>query len=36
MDLLEDVKLPLLNFNFAIIYIIHQMLVLLKTHLNYN
>ena len=32
MDLLEDLKMPLLNFNFVMIYI---MLVLLKNHLNY-
>ena len=35
MDLLEDLKLPLLNFSFAKIYIIHKMLVLLKNLLNY-
>ena len=35
MDLLEDLKMPLLNFNFAIIYIIHKMLVLIKNNLNY-
>ena len=35
MDLLEDLKMPLLNFRFAIIYIIHKMLVLLKNNLNY-
>ena len=27
--------MQLLNFNFAMIYIIHQVLVLLKNHLNY-
>ena len=32
MDLLEDLKMSLLNFNFVMIYI---MLVLLKNHLNY-
>ena len=35
MDLLEDLKMPLLSFSFAMIYIIHKMLVLLKNHLNY-
>ena len=35
MDLLEDLKMPLVNFNFVMIYIIHKMLVLLKNHLNY-
>ena len=27
MDLLEDLKMSLLNFNFAMIYIIHKILV---------
>ena len=35
MDLLGNLKISLLNFNFVIIYIIHKMLVLLKNHLNY-
>ena len=35
IDLLEDLKMSLLNFNFVMIYIIHKMLVLLKNHLNY-
>ena len=35
MDLLEDLKMSLLSFNFAIIYITHKMLELLKNHLNY-
>ena len=35
MDLLGNLKMPLLNFNFAMIYIIHKMLVLLKMYLNY-
>ena len=35
MDLLENLKMSLLNFNFVMIYIIHKMLVLLKSHLNY-
>ena len=34
MDLLEDLKMSLLNFNFVMIYIIHKMLVLLKNYLN--
>ena len=29
MDLLEDLKMSLLNFSFAVIYIVHKMLVLL-------
>ena len=35
MDLLEDFKMSLLNFNFVMIYIIRRMLVLLNHHLNY-
>ena len=35
MDLLEDLKVSVLNFNFLMIYIIHKMLVLLKNNLNY-
>ena len=35
MHLLEDLKMLLLNFIFVMIYIIHKMLVLLKTHPNY-
>ena len=35
MDLFEDLKMLLLNFNFAMIYIIHKMLALLKNQLNY-
>ena len=35
MDLLEDLKMSLLNFNFAMVYMIHKILVLLKNHLNY-
>ena len=35
MDLLKDLKMSLLNFNFVMIYIIHKMLVLLKNNLNY-
>ena len=35
MNLLEDLKMTHLNFNFIMIYIIHKMLVLLKNHLNY-
>ena len=34
-DLLEDLKMSLLNFSFVMIYIIHKMLVLLKNNLNY-
>ena len=35
MDLLEDLRMSLLNFNFVMIYIIHKILVLIKNHLNY-
>ena len=35
MDLLENLRISLLNFNFFMIYIIHKILVLLKSHLNY-
>ena len=35
MDLLEDLKISLLNFIFVMIYIIHKILVLHKNHLNY-
>ena len=34
MDSLEDFKMSLLNFNFAMIYIIHKILVLLKINLK--
>ena len=34
MDLLEDLKISLLNFSFVMIYIMHKMLTLLKNHLN--
>ena len=30
--LLEDLRMPLLNFNFVMIYVIHKMLVLLKCY----
>ena len=35
MDLLEDLKMSLLNFNFVMIYRIHKILAVLKNHLNY-
>ena len=35
MDLLKDLKMSLLNFNFAMIYIINKMLVLIINNLNY-
>ena len=35
MELLEDLKLSLLNLYFVMIYKIYKMLVLLKNHLNY-
>ena len=34
MDVLEDLRKSFLNFNFAIIHIIHKSLVLIKNHLN--
>ena len=34
MDLLENLKMSLLNFNFVMIYIIHKMLALLKKSLE--
>ena len=35
MDLLENLKMSILNFNFVMIYIIYKILVLFKNHLNY-
>ena len=35
MDLLENLKMSLLYFKFVMIYVIHEMSVLLKNHLNY-
>ena len=35
MDLLENLRMSLSNFNFAMIHIIHKNLVLIKNHLNY-
>ena len=35
MNLLEDLRMSLLNVNFLMIYIIHKILVLIKNHLNY-
>ena len=35
MNLLEDVKMSLLNFSFFMIYTIHKVLVLTKNHLDY-
>ena len=32
MDLLEDLKMSLLSFNFDMIYITHKILVLLKNY----
>ena len=34
MDLLEDLRMSHLNFNFAMIHIINKILVLLKNHLS--
>ena len=33
--LLNDLGMSFLNFNFAMIYIIHKILVFIKNHLNY-
>ena len=35
MDLLEDLRISLLNSNFVMICIIHKILVSFKNHLNY-
>ena len=35
MDLLEDLKMSLLNFNFVMIQIIYKVFVLLKNYVNY-
>ena len=34
MDLLEDLRIPILNINFVMNHIIHKILVLIKNHLN--
>ena len=34
INLLEDLRMSLLNFNFVMTYIIHKILVLLKNQLN--
>ena len=35
LDLLNNLKMSILNFSFAMIYIIYKMLVLLKNHRNF-
>ena len=35
MDLLDNLRMSLINFHFVMIYIIHKILILLKLHLNY-
>ena len=35
MDLLQDLKMLLLSFNFVMICIVHKMLVLFENHVNY-
>ena len=35
MDLLEDLKMSLLNLSFIMIYTIHKILVLIQNHLNH-
>ena len=34
MDLLKDLRMSLLNFNFVMIHIIHKILVSIKNHMN--
>ena len=34
MDLLKELKMSLLNFSFVMIYTIHKILILIKSHLN--
>ena len=36
MDLLKDLRISLLKFNFVMIYIIHKILVLLQNDLNFK
>ena len=35
MDLLQDLRMSLLNFNFVMINIIRKILVLIKNHMSY-
>ena len=35
MNLLDDLKMSLLNFNFFMIQAIHKILVLIKKHMDY-
>ena len=35
MDLLKDLRILLLNFNFLMICIIHKIFALIKNHLNH-
>ena len=35
MDLLQDLKMFILNFSSVMIYRVHKMSVLLKNHLNF-
>ena len=35
MNLLEDLRMSLINFEFVMIHIIHKVLVLIKNHMNY-
>ena len=35
MSLLDNLRMSLLNFNFVMIRIIHKILVLIKSHMNY-
>ena len=35
MNLLEDLRMLLLNFKFVMIHIIHKILILIKNHMNF-
>ena len=35
MNVLENLRMSLLNFNFPMVYIIHKILVLIKIYMNY-
>ena len=35
MDLLENLRMSILHFNFVMIYTIHKMLILLENNVNY-
>ena len=35
MDLLVDLRMPLLNINFFMIHLMYKILIVIKNHLNY-